>query len=299
MTGLGSWLIEAREARGLTLEDAERDTRISRRYLQALEEEQFTVIPAPVYARGFLRSYSQYLGLDPQEAMARYPREEDAYAPPIAQTAQGGRAPSRPPRAAPPQESGRPTWKRPTPIRGTGEGVVPAPAPREQRDDAWEPTIGVDIGVPVQTRRLDRDPAAQTRTATVVLVAIGAIVLVVLLALFLSRAGGDDGGGIIPDGSDDLGGSTTDGDDDEDADTETDDESTPTTSSAEPGIVPEVRGLTQSAAASEIRAAGLEPKVDLVESDEPADTVVDQSPGPSEELPAGSPVTIQVSEGPE
>ena len=54
------------------LEDAERDTRISRRYLQALETEQFDVIPAPVYARGFLRSYSQYLGLDPQEMLALF-----------------------------------------------------------------------------------------------------------------------------------------------------------------------------------------------------------------------------------
>src|SRR5512140_2059215 len=83
MSELGSLLVRAREARGLTLEDAERDTRISRRYLQALESEQFEVIPAPVYARGFLRSYSQYLGIDPQETLAMFPREEDE-APPAA-----------------------------------------------------------------------------------------------------------------------------------------------------------------------------------------------------------------------
>src|SRR3972149_4671193 len=81
MSELGSRLVRARESRGLTLEDAERDTRISRRYLQALESEQYEVIPAPVYARGFLRSYSQYLGLDPQEMLTLFPREEDpAYA---------------------------------------------------------------------------------------------------------------------------------------------------------------------------------------------------------------------------
>ena len=51
MGELGSLLTRAREARGLTIEDAERDTRISRRYLFALEAEQFDVIPAPVYAR--------------------------------------------------------------------------------------------------------------------------------------------------------------------------------------------------------------------------------------------------------
>src|SRR5258706_6656387 len=75
MGELGSLLSRQREARGLTLDDAERDTRISKRYLQALESEQFEVIPAPVYARGFLRSYSQYLGLDPQEMLSLFPRE--------------------------------------------------------------------------------------------------------------------------------------------------------------------------------------------------------------------------------
>ena len=86
MSELGTLLVRAREARGLTLEDAERDTRISRRYLQALETEQFEAIPAPVYARGFLRSYSQYLGLDPQEMLALFPRDDDhAQAQPVAQ----------------------------------------------------------------------------------------------------------------------------------------------------------------------------------------------------------------------
>ena len=82
MKELGSRLMRARETRGLTLEDAERDTRISRRYLQALETEQFEVIPAPVYARGFLRSYSQYLGLDPGEMLSLFPRDEEELPPP-------------------------------------------------------------------------------------------------------------------------------------------------------------------------------------------------------------------------
>ncbi|MCA9845367.1 MAG: helix-turn-helix domain-containing protein [Dehalococcoidia bacterium] len=305
MTGLGSWLVEAREARGLTLEDAERDTRISRRYLQALEEEQFTVIPAPVYARGFLRSYSQYLGLDPQEAMARYPREEDAYAPPVAQTASGGRPQTRqqprPSRQPAGQEAGRPTWKRPTPIRGTGEGVVPAPAPPEQRrEDDWEPMIGVDIGVPVPTRRLDRDPAAPARTAVVVLVAVAAIVMVVLLALFLSRAGGGDSdGGIIPNSSN-VEGAGADGDASGDgASGATDEAPTSTISAAVAGIVPEVRGLTQDTAIAEIRAAGFLPNVQTRPSNEDEGIVFDQSPAPNTEGPGGSEVTILVSEGPE
>jgi hypothetical protein len=265
-----------------------------------LEEEQFSVIPAPVYARGFLRSYSQYLGLDPQEAMARYPREEDAYAPPIAQGAQGAgrataRAPqSRPPQSRPAQESGRPTWKRPTPIRGGGEGVVPVTPPSQRGDDGWEPTIGVDIGVPVPTRRLDRDPAAQTRTATVVVVAIAAIVVVLLLAFLVSRAGGGDNqGGIIPDASNTVAGAGADS-----TETATTEEPTTAVSTAVAGIVPEVRGKLQGDAVADIRAAGFVEKVLVVDSNEPQDTVVDQSPAPGQEGGAGSEVIIQVSRGP-
>ncbi|HEY8489520.1 MAG TPA: helix-turn-helix domain-containing protein [Dehalococcoidia bacterium] len=80
MTGLGDRLREAREAKGLSLEAVERETRISRRYLQALETENLEALPAPVYARGFLRSYAQFLGLDPKEFLpileARAPREK-------------------------------------------------------------------------------------------------------------------------------------------------------------------------------------------------------------------------------
>ena len=66
MSELGKSLSEARVARGLTLEDCERDTRISKRYLDALEREDWRIFPAPVYSRAFLRTYAQYLGLDPQ-----------------------------------------------------------------------------------------------------------------------------------------------------------------------------------------------------------------------------------------
>ncbi|HEU0072543.1 MAG TPA: helix-turn-helix transcriptional regulator [Dehalococcoidia bacterium] len=57
-------MAEARQAKGLTLFDAERGTRIPRRYLEALEADQFSLLPAPVYARGFLRNYARFLGLD-------------------------------------------------------------------------------------------------------------------------------------------------------------------------------------------------------------------------------------------
>src|ERR687896_2076991 len=73
MAELGNTLSRARRARGISLEDAERDTHVSRRYLQALESEDFSVFPAPVYARGFLRTYSRYLGLNPEELVRVFP----------------------------------------------------------------------------------------------------------------------------------------------------------------------------------------------------------------------------------
>lgn len=75
MAELGNALMRARVARGLTLQDAERDTRISRRYLEGLEAEDFDVFPAPVYSRAFLRTYAQYLGLDAAELLRLFPQQ--------------------------------------------------------------------------------------------------------------------------------------------------------------------------------------------------------------------------------
>ena len=73
MTPLGETLQRARLARGVTLQEAERTTRISRRYLEALENENFGLLPAPVYARGFLRTYARYLGLEPKDLLPLFP----------------------------------------------------------------------------------------------------------------------------------------------------------------------------------------------------------------------------------
>lgn len=75
MAVLGRILSEARISRGLTLDDVERDTRIARRYLEALERDEFDALPAPVYCRAFLRTYAQYLGIDPKEVLRLYPEK--------------------------------------------------------------------------------------------------------------------------------------------------------------------------------------------------------------------------------
>lgn len=72
---LGEWLRSTRLRRGFSLAEIERDTRINRLYIEALEEEHFEVLPAPVYTRGFLRSYARILGLDPAEAVAMLPAD--------------------------------------------------------------------------------------------------------------------------------------------------------------------------------------------------------------------------------
>jgi cytoskeletal protein RodZ len=70
MGHVGDGLRQAREAKGLTLEQVEEITKIRCRYLQALEEEEYDQLPGEVFVRGFLRNYAQALDLDPDEVLA-------------------------------------------------------------------------------------------------------------------------------------------------------------------------------------------------------------------------------------
>jgi cytoskeletal protein RodZ len=63
---IGISLREARLRQHLELPEAEQATKIRGKYLRALEEEQFEVLPAQTYVKGFLRAYADYLGLDGQ-----------------------------------------------------------------------------------------------------------------------------------------------------------------------------------------------------------------------------------------
>lgn len=64
MFEIGDTLREARSRKGLTLRDAEDATKIRSRYIQALEDDDFEVIPGPAYVKGFLRTYAGFLDLD-------------------------------------------------------------------------------------------------------------------------------------------------------------------------------------------------------------------------------------------
>src|SRR3954469_1533470 len=64
MTDIGPTLREARMRREIDLAEAERRTKIRVRYLRALENEEWDVLPGPTYTRSFIRTYASFLGLD-------------------------------------------------------------------------------------------------------------------------------------------------------------------------------------------------------------------------------------------
>jgi hypothetical protein len=69
---IGNSLREARIRRGIDFPQAEVATKIRGKYLRALEDEQFAVLPAQTYIKGFLRTYAEYLGLDGQLYVDEY-----------------------------------------------------------------------------------------------------------------------------------------------------------------------------------------------------------------------------------
>src|SRR5436190_18252120 len=72
MFEIGSSLREARTRRQIGIAQAEQSTKIRGKYLRALEEEQFDLLPSQTYVKGFLRTYADYLGLDGQLYVDEY-----------------------------------------------------------------------------------------------------------------------------------------------------------------------------------------------------------------------------------
>ncbi len=72
MTSIGESLRQAREEKGLDLDRVSDETRIAKRFIAALETEDFSVFPGDPYAIGFLKNYAEYLGLDSAEMAASF-----------------------------------------------------------------------------------------------------------------------------------------------------------------------------------------------------------------------------------
>jgi transcriptional regulator with XRE-family HTH domain len=112
MPGIGETLREARMRQRVNIEDLEQTTKIRAKYLRALENEEFGLLPGPTYVKSFLRTYAEKLGLDPQllveEFRAQYEEPEPVEFQPI---------------ASPPRDARR---RPPTPRFGPGAALVVA-----------------------------------------------------------------------------------------------------------------------------------------------------------------------------
>ena len=174
MGTLGSYLRELRQSRQVSIDDLVRATRIGRRHLEALETENFAELPAPVFVRGFIRAYCQFLHTSPDEALGRYgeligerapgPRAGSAYEPAGAPRRTslalsvvlllvlglgflafnvGRHAASPPPESSPPATAAPPPAPAPAPAP-----IVAAPAPAAPTAPAQAPTRAAEPSPP-------------------------------------------------------------------------------------------------------------------------------------------------------
>jgi hypothetical protein len=103
MADIGSLLRETRIRNKIDITTVEEATKIRAKYLRALENEEWILLPGPTYVKTFLRTYAQFLGLDPhllvEEYSARFEEPEDLE---VAAFTPRRRLPERPRRARPP-----------------------------------------------------------------------------------------------------------------------------------------------------------------------------------------------------
>jgi cytoskeleton protein RodZ len=74
MANFGASFKKARESKGISLDQIALETRISTRFLSAIENEEFQLLPGGIFNRGFVRTFAEKIGLDPEQAVADYER---------------------------------------------------------------------------------------------------------------------------------------------------------------------------------------------------------------------------------
>ena len=74
----GEYLRKVRQTRGIELSDISQRSKISERYLRAIEEERFSDMPAAVYVRGYVMEYARAIRIDPQKAVESHLRRYHA-----------------------------------------------------------------------------------------------------------------------------------------------------------------------------------------------------------------------------
>jgi cytoskeletal protein RodZ len=68
----GEFLRKERELRGITLEEISKHTKVHTRFLEAIEQDDLSVLPAKAFAKGFLRSYARMVGLDEDQVITNF-----------------------------------------------------------------------------------------------------------------------------------------------------------------------------------------------------------------------------------
>ena len=139
---IGQRLKKAREYRNLTLEKVEQATHIRLQFLQALEGDDFSAIPSPVQARGFLRNYAQYLELDLDQMVDEL-------------------------------RTARLELEAETEVVFEGERVAPSPEPEQSEPEGGEETLSSEPfwqtwlrRVRLESGQLDEEPASQPNPET-------------------------------------------------------------------------------------------------------------------------------------
>lgn len=106
MADIGSLLRDTRMRERIDITTVESATKIRAKYLRALENEEWDQLPGPTFVRTFLRTYAEYLGLDPKLLVEEYKQRFERPGPqdltPFPTRAAGGRRPPRAPRGIPP-----------------------------------------------------------------------------------------------------------------------------------------------------------------------------------------------------
>ncbi len=77
MADIGSTLREARMRERIDISEVETQTKIRAKYLRAIENEEWDLLPGPIYAKSFLRTYSDYLGLDSRMLLDEFKRSHE------------------------------------------------------------------------------------------------------------------------------------------------------------------------------------------------------------------------------
>ncbi|MGM0756530.1 MAG: helix-turn-helix domain-containing protein [Bacillota bacterium] len=75
MTELGKRLVEAREEKGMSLEDLQAATKIQKRYLLAIEQGNYDIIPGKFYVRAFIKQYAEAVGLNPEQLFEEFRKD--------------------------------------------------------------------------------------------------------------------------------------------------------------------------------------------------------------------------------